>query len=424
MTTTCSSPTTVPRGRGQRQFWNDKPTQSGADPVTVKLTDGPVHAGIDAHLTAAAKIEGTVTGAGGVPLGGICVDANVPSNNNGWDGVAGSTTAGDGTYVLDQLPAIGLHVHFRDCNPGGSYLDQWYDGASDFNSSTPVVLAAGDDRQGVDAQLATGITVSGTVTDPDGNPISGIFVNVNPVGQGSSGWAQTDGTGTYTTGGVAPGDYRVQFSPPGPHPAWATQYWQGKVSYDNADILSISTGDAPVRGGVDATLTPAASIAGTVTAPGGGPAAGICVNAVVSSPHGFDGIANATTANDGSYVLEGLPAVAAKVYFQDCNFTGPYVDEWWNDKSTVESANVVNLVAGVQTTGIDAQLAAAGAITGTVTDGAASSARGHLRAGDDGHVLRRPRAYGLAGALLRRPAQARQLPGAVRRLLRVAPLRG
>src|SRR5205085_2714825 len=55
---------------------------------------------------------------------------------------------------------------------------------------------------------------------------------------------------------------------------------------------------------------------------------------------------------------------------------GPYVDQWWNDAASFDSATPVNLVAGVATTGIDAQLVVAGAITGTVTDRAAHPVEG------------------------------------------------
>ena len=70
------------------------------------------------------------------------------------------------------------------------------------------------------------------VTDPDGNPLAGISVNVNPQNSGPSGWGQTDSNGLYTTSAIPPGSYRVQFSASGPHPAWATQYWHAKLSYN------------------------------------------------------------------------------------------------------------------------------------------------------------------------------------------------
>lgn len=261
----------------------------------------------------------------------------------------------------------------RVCNGGGPYIDQWYDTKADFNSSTPVVLAAGDDRQGVNAQLATSVSVAGQVTDGNGNPIPGISVSVNPTNQGSGGFAQTDSNGNYTTGAVAPGDYRVQFAG---NSAWATQYWNAKLSWNGAGILTLSAADGPVRGGIDATLTAAATITGLVTTPGGTPAARICVNAAVDSPNGPDQVANTTTAQDGTYTLAGLPATAVKVDFQDCNSVGPYIEQWWNNRPDSSSADALTLAVGETRTGIDAQLAAAAEIAGTVTDSTGNPLRG------------------------------------------------
>ncbi len=348
------------------QYWNATSSYNDAAPVLLALSDGPAHTGVDAQLSAAAKIEGTVTATDGAPLEGICVDANTP-RGNGWDGLGGTSTAADGTYVLTGLPAVDVRVQFRPCN-GGIYVAQWYAGQTDFNRATPIVLSAGDDRTGIDGQLETGIEVSGHVTDADGNALSGIGVSVQPIGQGNGGGSQTDGNGDYTTGALSPGDYRVQFSDHNSTPTWATQYWHTQLTWESADTLTLGSGDAPARSGVDAALTSAATISGTVTGPDGQPAANVCVNVATGTPNGVSGIGNANTANDGTYSIGGLPETTVKVQFQDCNGSGPFVDQFWNDKPDYQSADPIVLSAGDHRTGIDAQLALAGAIRGTITD--------------------------------------------------------
>ncbi|MGZ4737041.1 MAG: carboxypeptidase regulatory-like domain-containing protein [Acidimicrobiia bacterium] len=348
------------------EYWNQKPSWNTADTLTLSLADGPTHGGVDAQLGTGAKVEGTVTGSNGDPLGSICVDANV-ANNGGWDWIAGSVTAPDGTYSMGPLPATEVRVHFRDCQ-NGPYADQWYDHQATGNSSTPVTLAAGEIRQGVDAQLALGVSVSGTVTDENGNPIAGISVAVNPINDGSSAWGQTDAQGNYTTNALPPGTYRVEFHDWSQNPVWATQFWDGQVTQDAATPLTLTSGDGPVRGGIDASLTHGATVSGTVTKPGGGPAGNVCVTGVVDTANGPQWIANANTGGDGTYNLTGLPATSIKVYFHDCNNVGPYVDQWWNHQGDYNSADPLVLEAGMHQSGIDAQLAAAGQIAGTVTD--------------------------------------------------------
>ncbi len=348
------------------EYWNNQVTWNTADSLVLDTAAGPVHGGVDAQLATAATIQGTVTDAGGTPLSSVCVDANISNGNgNGWSGINGTQTAGDGTYTLGGLPPTDVRIHFRDCS-SGPHIDQWYSGQADFNSSTPLVLTAGAVQTGVDAHLATGIEVSGTVTDSGGNPIPNVSVNVNPTGSGSSAWAQTDPSGHYTTNALPPGTYEVQFQGT---PSFAGQYWSGKLTRIDSDTLTLSSGDGPVHGGIDATLAVGASVAGRVTGPTGLPVGNICVSAAVdSSDGGVEGIAGTSTASDGTYTITGLPATNVKVVFRDCNAVGPYVQEWWKNQATSSTANAIVLAPGDARTGVNAQLAAAGSITGTVTD--------------------------------------------------------
>ncbi len=346
------------------QWYLGRASSDAADAVGV--IDGTNTALADVHMVLGASVHGTVTGSGGAPLAGICVDADTP-NNNGWDFVKGTTTANDGTYTIDQLNAASLRIEFRECNGSGPYVSEWYDNASNFNESTPVVLAAGDDRQGVDAELTAGIEVAGRVTDTAGNPLVGINVNVNPTNQGVSGYGQTDNNGEYTTSAVAAGSYTVEFSDGSSVPVWANEYWSGKQSYNSATALTLS-GTGVVRSGINARLTRAATVTGRVTAPGGAPAAGICVDANVATPGGPDPVAQTSTASDGTYQLGGLPATTVKIAFHGCNGGGPYLKQWWNKHTDFSTANPLTLVAGQTRSGIDAALVAAAQITGTVTD--------------------------------------------------------
>ncbi|MEO7369835.1 MAG: carboxypeptidase-like regulatory domain-containing protein, partial [Ilumatobacteraceae bacterium] len=241
---------------------------------------------------------------------------------------------------------------------------------NDWSSSSPVVLGDGEQRVGADIQLTDGVAVAGTVTDGSGTPLSGVNVNVNPMSSGPSAWAQTGPDGTYTTGILPAGDYRVQFSSPGPLPDWATQYWHQQPSWNTADILTIATGDSPVRGGIDAVLTVAAEITGTVTGPGAVPLEGICVSAIINTPNGLDGLANTQTASDGTYLLAGLAPMDTTILFEDCNNRGPYARQLWHASRTLADATTISLSPGATVTSVDAELTAAGSISGTVRDDA------------------------------------------------------
>ena len=213
-----------------------------------------------------------------------------------------------------------------------------------------------------------GSACPGSVTDTDGNPLQGINVWINPTGQGNGTGTQTDANGEYTTTALAPGDYRVQFSANGPDPEWATQFWNGKSSWNTATILTLAGSDAPTRTGIDAALTRAATVSGTVTNDVGAPAPGVCVYAVIETPNGIDGTGNAMTDADGTYAIKGLTTDPVKIYFQDCNHTGPFIDQWWDAQPDPSTAATVTPIAGETTTGIDAHLQPAAVIRGHVTD--------------------------------------------------------
>ncbi len=347
------------------QYWNQQFTPALAQTLSVSLLNGPVAPGVDGVLVAAATVSGTVTDHGGQPLVGICVSANIP-RNGGTDNVGQTTTADDGTFTIPGLPPTDLRIQYHDCTPSPRYLDQWYGGAADSSSSPAVVVAPGEQRTGIDAALQSGVSVAGTVTDRSGAPISGVNVNVNPTTSGPSAWAQTGADGTYTTGPVPPGDYRVQFSSSGPSSNWATQYWSDKPSWNTAQIITITTADAPIRAGIDAALTHGATVTGTVTNAGGQPVGGICVNAIINTPNGLDGLANTSTATDGTYTLAGLSPIDVRIVFEDCNHVGPYARQAWPASRNLAGATVISLTEGATVPHVDAQLVAAGSITGTV----------------------------------------------------------
>ena len=355
------------------QHWKQEADAGAADPVTLSLTDGDVHAGIDAFLTPVeetrASVAGTVRSPGGAGLQNICVSVEVPRDGGGFDWLAGSNTGADGTYRIDDVAAGDVRVHFRDCNQG-PYIEQWYDNQPTGEQATALRLGGGEVRSGIDATLTRGVTVSGRVIDPQGRPLPSITVNVNPDGQGSSGWAQTDGDGRYQTNGLPGGSYRVQFQDQSSAPAWATQYWDGADSYNQATLLQLGAGDGPVRDGVDATLRRAASVAGHVYGPGGAPAANVCVNAIETTSDSPTWIGGTNTQPDGSYRINGLPATPVRIMFQDCNGVGPYVTQWWPQQRSYDRATTLPLKPGKDRSGIDAHLTVAGALRGTVTDGA------------------------------------------------------
>ena len=307
------------------QYWQGSATWNGAAQLQLAISDGQEHVAVDATLSSAATISGTVTDSTGTPLADICVNANV-ADQGGFSNVgSGVTTAADGTYTVAGVPPAGdVRVQFRDCSATPTHLEQWFNGAADFNSANAVSLNAGEQRTGIDAQLADGIRVAGTVTDSIGNPLANINVNLNRADNNGYGYGRSGPDGHYVTSPVAPGDYRVQFTDSASPVTWATTFWDQHPTYGSATLLTLSSSDGPQRDGIDARLAAAATLSGTITDPQAHPVGNVCVTAVIDTVNGPDSPSQVSSAADGTYTLTGLPAGSYKVRVQDCNAVGPY----------------------------------------------------------------------------------------------------
>jgi hypothetical protein len=226
------------------QFFDDKGSFGAADAVTV--VDGATTTGIDAQLHAGARITGTVTDAASPahPLGDVVVTLYDAASGNA---ITTTATDGAGGYEFDGLAGGGTYKVGFDTGPGGAnYVPQFFDGASTLADATVLTLTAGMTRPGVDAHLAGGGQISGTVTDTNGMPLSGVLVTVYDSNGDPVGAVSTAGDGTYTETKLQDGTFTVQFVLAG----YASQFWDDERTV--GDPVTID-GATDVRG-IDATL--------------------------------------------------------------------------------------------------------------------------------------------------------------------------
>jgi protocatechuate 3,4-dioxygenase beta subunit len=152
-----------------------------------------------------------------------------------------ATTDEEGRFKLSNLPAGRYRVD--------SYTPTLVSPSSKPNAptGTEVILADGEEVEGIDLDLARGGVVTGRVVDGDGKPVvnlqimllaegddddeSGAVYNVSNSGNG-----RTDDRGIYRIYGVAPGRYFVwagqnpnfrSVSPPRSEPAYPLTYYPG-----------------------------------------------------------------------------------------------------------------------------------------------------------------------------------------------------
>ncbi|MBV9607349.1 MAG: carboxypeptidase regulatory-like domain-containing protein [Solirubrobacterales bacterium] len=334
----------------------------GASATKFAVSDGQTTQNINGQLFTGGLITGTVTDSTHHGIAGAYVQiTDVNSGNNYYP-----TTGADGTYAVDGLPTSTYDVYY---GPGGgqNYVYQYYAGASNAAAEQPVTVTAGQATSHIDASLATGATLSGTVTDAVTHaPVTGANVYVYTYGGNypdhlNSNRATTDAHGQWSIQGLATGTYEVEFTAYGTN--YASQYYNDVTGQDPPTPITVVQGTT--ASGIDAALTMGGQISGTVTnGITNNPAGGV---SVLAYDQGGDEVSSTSTDQAGNYTLAGLtPSSSYRVAFYP-NSGSSLANAFYKTGATLTAATPVAVTEGQTTTGIDETLGAGGSISGVVT---------------------------------------------------------
>ncbi|MDY7542552.1 MULTISPECIES: cell wall-binding repeat-containing protein [unclassified Cryobacterium] len=214
-------------------------------------------------------------------------------------------------------------------------------------------------------------SISGTITqDIKGvvtpSTASGITVFTGE-GQRYAGYAQVDGNGHYSVGSLAAGSYVLYFG--AGSSATISEFYDNATSFASAQRVVVAAGKATA--GIDAVLEAGSTVTGKVTATQAGstqPIANVSVTATDSTAPSSQYQSwsyYAQTDSAGEYSLTGLAAGTYKIRFVSSD--SGVVSKWYTDSIDFTSATTVTVGAQSTLPGIDVNLQAAGAISGTVT---------------------------------------------------------
>jgi len=364
----CSNGSSVPSNENLiPEWWDDAPTQGEADMFSVG--DGEVVTGKDAVLQIGAQISGTISGPGG-PLDG-CVSLYGPGV------AAGIQTGPSGQYEYSKLRAGDYQMIFDDCGDDGLAFE-WFEDSPTRSSADTITLAAAEQRT-IDATLAPGGAVSGTVTDSAGAPLEHICVRMYDADALQFATRRTDAAGQFSIGGLAAGSYRILYADCDYRNNVAAEYFEDATSLATADpIVVTGTGTTAA----DAELAVGGSISGLVRGPNQLPLAGACVGVYDSNG---DGIASVDTAADGTYRLGSLATGTYRVEFRTCgSLPDPDADdieEFWENEPTLAEAETIAVTSGSDRSGINSTLGAADPVAPntTVTSGPAAGSTQTVR---------------------------------------------
>jgi hypothetical protein len=308
---------------------------------------------VPAAAFAAGSISGTVTAAsGGAGIAGVEVCAWETGESEGFECAVSS---GDGAYSVTGLSAGTYKVEFWA--PEENYIFQLYDGKSTWAEATPVTVSDGVDTPGIDAALQEGGRISGRVTDAATNAgIGGILACASTAGEEFGGCSKTEPNGEYAIGGLPAGSYEVFFFEANEEEG-AAEYL-GQVFRDgHQELVSVTVG-ATVPG-IDAALSKAGRISGTVTDSLSG--AGIGASTVCLRRATTGEIEGCTRTNgSGRYSIGGLSSGSYKVWFSPdvpaWEEEDDYFQQYFSGAGTFALATPVSVAPSTSIAGIDAHL--------------------------------------------------------------------
>lgn len=323
---------------------------------------------LNATVDRAGAIGGVVTG-NGQPVSGTLVQ--VFDASTGYE-INGTDTAADGTWRVPALAAGSYTVCYDPTYSEGGFRRGCYDaalGVSDNGTTVPVTPA---ELTTVDVALVQGASITGSITDSTGNPISNVAITAYPLSEGAGSFnGYTDDSGHYTLGGVTAGQYALCFDTSRATGSSSTGYlpecYNNKPDEEDADPVTVGDSGAVT---VDATLDPGGAISGQVTDTAGHPLEDVYVDVYSTS----NLPTTVVTDQSGDYTAPGLGAGSATVCFDPRDVYGSsttgYVKQCWQGRTGDYGGDPVTVTIGQTVTGIDAELAYGAELTGTLTDSA------------------------------------------------------
>lgn len=324
------------------EWYANQTTPGAATPIT--LGEGATLSNVNAEVAAGGLFSGTVTGLGGGPLQSVFVTVYDSKGSS----VATAYTNAAGAYTTQPGLAPGTYrIGFAGT---GDFLGGFYSNAATLSTATPLTISTPTLTSGINATLAPGGKIVGTVTSAaGGTPLAGVQISAS--GSGGSAYDYSDASGNFTLSGLGSGRYTVTASSP-----TGSNFVAGKQT---VDVTAPST-----SAGVNFALVGGATLSGKVTGPSG-PLANITV--YISNQDGsFQQYV--TTNASGDYSARGLPGGTYRVLFRP----NQYIPEAYNDQIDFDDADLIVVPSQANVAGIDAVLARGASVAGKVTDIATS----------------------------------------------------
>ena len=351
------------------KWYDDAENQNDATSILVVEPDTTKN--INFVLEYGGTIMGKVLEPSGSPVHAYEATVIVYDIQENYIGSTGTDENGD--FVISKLSNgnYKLKVMYDGMNnyvEANYYLDHWYDGATDFNDAVPINVTISDTTKNIIINLHEGGKISGKVFDYNGHlindncEIKAYFENQNQAAQSAN-----VSKGIYTIDKLPTGRYKLYAmyigytQPIGREPA--SEWYDGVHEFDNAAFVEVTAPNETQN--IDFTLERGGYISGKVFNESGQPLE--YSGQVYAYNLNYEMIGSSGIQNEGMYFITGLPSGEYKL--RVC-YSGDedYSDEWYNNKSTFETATILSVNAPSKISNINFNLKKQGTIRGFLTD--------------------------------------------------------
>ncbi len=310
-----------------------------------------------APAQSASAANGSVSGT--VTFGGSTVqNVGVVLRSNDDQYVDNSSTDASGNYTIANVAPGQYTLYFQVFN-GPNAAPQYLGGAVSFAGAVKFTVGNGQTVTGKNAVLVAGSTISGTVKNVANANLGDVYVEAFDAAGASAGSIFTDGSGNYSIARLAAGSFILKFSGGG---NYAPEYWDNQPSF--ATATPIAVGASSTVDGKNAVLAGGASITGNVKNSVGQNLQNATVFAYLDGEYAAT---SGYTGADGNFVINGLAAGTYTLEYAAYPLSNA-INEFWNDKPSLELADTFPVGAGLTVAGKDAVLALGGQVSGYAYD--------------------------------------------------------
>ncbi len=264
-------------------------------------------------------------------------------------------TNSNGEYTIPNLPFGDYKIEFWP-RAYVRWVYEYYDDTRHWSQAQWIDVNG--PVTGIDSDLTIGGEFNGTVTRAsDGEPLSEVLICAEEPLQEFTECTESGYQGYYQLAPLLEGDYLLEFLPAEGQGVRA-QFYDGKSESSEADLVHVTTGQTNE---IHTALPAEATITGLVTDASTRSGLGeieVCAFELT----GPEITGCEFTEPSGSYVITDLPTGAYKVGFfsesveeEEGLESSPFPVQFWNDKPSWETADILTLGLGVRG-GIDAAL--------------------------------------------------------------------